>query len=64
MYSKENNVDVVGINDDNNSNENRNGEILRYIDTKSNESEWHQVPLVSGLLSTSILCSILTDTKD
>lgn len=46
MYSKENNVDVVGINDDNNSNENHNGEILRYIDTKSNETEWHQVPLV------------------
>lgn len=28
---------------------------LRYIDIKSNESEWHQVPRwVCGLLSTSI----------
>lgn len=54
-YSKENDVDVVGINDDNNSNEDHNGETVRYIDTKSNESEWHQVPRwVCGLLSTSI----------
>jgi len=59
LYSKEN--DVVKINGDNNSNENYNSKTLIYIDIKSNESEWHQIPRqlmdsISGLLSTSILC--------
>lgn len=54
-YSKENDVDVVGINDGNNSNEDHNGETLRCIDTKFNESEQYQVPCsVNSLLSTSI----------